>query len=140
MASLGTLLIGSLVIAVVGVLVYWIRFQLRLRSHGGVERKSFVEHFARLDVASDIAGAVYDHYRGVAVWRSFRLSPDDDLEGVFGHAPEEMESSLDAILRELRLTLPPPSILRENDRKLTKVADVVNFVAWVGEHQSVKPR
>lgn len=139
MNSLGRLLMGSLVIAVVGVVVYWIRFQVRLRSHDGVHRKSFMEHFARLGVAPDIAGAVYDHYRGVAVWRRFRLSPDDDLEGVFGHAPEEMDSSLDAILRELRLTLPPPSTLRENDRKLTKVADVVNFVAWVGKHQSVKP-
>ena len=139
MTSLGTLLIGSLVIAVVGVLVFWIRFQVRLRSHNGVDRKSFTEHFARLGVAPDIAGAVYDHYRCVAVWRSFRLSPDDDLEGVFGHAPEEMESSLDAILSELRLTLPPPSILRENDRKLAKVADVVDFVAWVGKHQGLKP-
>lgn len=139
MNSLGTLLIGSIVIAVVGVLVFWIRFQVRLRSHNGVDRNSFMEHFARLGVAPDIAGAVYDHYRGVAVWRSFRLSPDDDLEGVFGHSPEEMDSSLDAILHKLRLTLPPPSTLRENDRQLTKVADVVNFVAWVRKHKSVKP-
>jgi ferredoxin len=139
MTPLGMLPIAALVLVVLAVLAYWMRFQLRLRWHSGIDRESFIGHFACLGVAPDIAGAVYDHYRGVAVWRSFRLSPDDDLQGVFGHTPEEMDSSLDAILSKLSLTLPPPSILREHDRKLTKIADVVNFVAWVGNHQGVEP-
>jgi hypothetical protein len=139
MTPIGTLLISALVLAVLAVLAHWMRFQLRLRFHSGIERESFIAHFVRLDIAPNIAGAVYDHYRGVAVWRSFRLSPDDDLQGVFGQAPEEMDSSVDSILSELNLILPPRSILRDHDRKLTRVADVVAFVAWVGNHQGVKP-
>ena len=139
MTTPSKLLVISLVIAVLGIVVYWIRFQLRLRAHNGIDRQFFIEHFARLGVAHDIAGAVYDHYRGVAVWRSFRVSPNDDLEGVFGHAPEEMDSSLDAILSELRLSPPPASILRDQNRTLTTVADVVDFVAWIGKHQGVRP-
>ncbi len=139
MTQLGAPLVISLVFAVLGVFAYWIRFQLRLRSHNGIDRKSFIEHFVRLGVPSETAGAVYDFYRRGAVWRRFRLAPDDDLEGVFGHTPEEMDSSLDAILAELHLNLPPTSDLLDQDRKLTTVADVVNFVAWVGRHQGVKP-
>lgn len=138
MTSSGALLIIVLVLAVLAVFTYWIRFQLRLRAHDGIDRQSFVAHFVRLGVASDVAGVVYDYYRSVAVWHHFRLSPEDGLEGVFGHAPEEMDSSLDAILSELRLGLPPGSVLQEQDRKLSTIADVVNLVAWIGKHQSVK--
>lgn len=138
MTQLGLPLIILLVLAVLGVFSYWIRSQLRLRSHNGIDRKSFIEHFVRLGVASETAGAVYDHYRREAVWRSFRLAPDDNLEDVFGHTPEEMGSSLDAILTELRLNLPPASELVDQDRKLTTVADVVSFVAWAGRHQGAK--
>ena len=139
MTGLATLLVLAIVLAVLAVAAYWIRFQLRLRSHKGMDKTSFVDHFARGGVTPDIAAAVYDHYRGVAVWQDFRLSPEDDLEQVFGHAPEEMDASLDAILRKLHLSLPPPAVVQSQDRKLTTVADVVSLVAWIGSHQDVRP-
>jgi hypothetical protein len=136
--GLGTCLGVSIVIAVVAVTMYWVRFQLRLRSHHGMERANFVEYFTRRGVSSVVASAVYDHYCGVAVWSHFRISPHDELQQIFGHGPDETDASLDAILRKLRFAIPPPSVMQSPKQGPVTVADVVVLVDWIGSHQSAE--
>jgi hypothetical protein len=138
MTTTGEVLIALVLLAIFAILACWVHYQLRLRSHQGMDRHSFVAHFVRLGVTPGIAGGVYDYYRSVVVWRNFSVSPDDDLDAVFGHVPEETASSLDAVLAKLQLTLPATSVLREHDRKLQTVSDVVNLVAWIEKHQDSK--
>jgi hypothetical protein len=124
-------LAAALVVVCAAVMLY----QWRLRSHRGLDRNSFVEHFARIDASPDVAGAVYDYYRGLSVWRTFQISPEDNLEDVFRHAPEELELALDAILRRLNLSLPLGPELTARDRKQETVSDVVMLVDWIAKHQ-----
>lgn len=138
MTAIGYILVAIIALAVLSVAAYWLRYQWRLRSHQGLDRRLFVEHFARLGIDTEIAATVYDCYKSLVVWRTFQISPNDDLDAVFGHAPEEMDSSLDAILGKLHLSLPPRSLLRERDQKQSTIADVVHLVAWIAEHQSAE--
>ncbi len=91
-----------------------------------------------MGIADEISGAVYDYYKSLAVWSAFEVSPEDDLYQVYGHAPEELDSSLNVIIGRLKLNLPPDSILAEQDRIHKTVADVVRLVAWISDRSTPK--
>ena len=124
---------------VVGVIVLLsfaslaIYYQLRLRGHRGWPRQDFVEHFSAAGVSPGISAAVYDYYAGLAVWRRFGVSPDDNLERVFGHSPEELLDDLEPILRKLNLGIPDDP--DKADWPYTTVTDMVRLVDWISRNQ-----
>jgi hypothetical protein len=135
---MGLLVIVLVALAVSAVLAHKLYYQWRFRSHQGIGRVAFQTQFAQIGIADEVSGAVYDYYKSLAVWSAFEVSASDDLERTYGHAPEELDSSLDVILGRLKLSLPPDSVLAEQDRVHKTVADVVRLVAWIADHQAIR--
>ncbi len=131
---------SQLTIAVVVALIVLLSFaslafyyQLRLRGHRGWSRQAFVEHFSTARISPDISAAVYDYYAGLAVWRRFGVSPEDNLERVLGHSPEELQDDLEPILKKLNLSIPRDP--GKSDWPYATVADMVRIVDWISRNQ-----
>lgn len=134
MTSQVTIAVVVLAIVLLSFACLAMYYQLRLRGHRGWPRQDFIEHFSAAGVSPSISAAVYDYYAGLAVWRSFGVSPEDNLERVFGHSPEELLDDLEPILRKLKLRT--PNNPTKSDWPYTTVTDMVRLVDWISRNQN----
>ncbi|MBV8206878.1 MAG: hypothetical protein JO041_08800 [Acidobacteria bacterium] len=123
--------------AVVLVLVLWnVRFQWELRKHKGMSRASFLAYFTERGISADVAAAVYDYYRSQAIWRTFGISPQDEIAKLFNQDEDDFENDFEVILKRLGLSVPADEAWDARKEPPVKTAeDFVRVVAWASQHQ-----
>ena len=128
---------GIWIVLAAGLLMFFLvigglHYQLKLiRRKGGVSRSAFLAEFQRSGISETISGAVYDHYRGHSLLRSFRVDPDDSLEEVFSQSHDEVDESALELCKQVGVPLPPEEVLRQWPTPLKKVRDMVLWLDWV---------
>jgi hypothetical protein len=110
-------------------------YQLKLRRHAGISRESFVEEFRKNNIPDSIPGAVYDYYQRSAIWRQFRVSPDDSYEEVFLEGEEDIDDDAKYLLKRLGVELPVQSTLDEWNKPRLNLRDMVLWLDWVRRRQ-----
>jgi hypothetical protein len=111
-------------------------YQKGLLKAKGIAKDEFIQLFTSLGVAAEVAASVYDYYQQESGAAAFQVSPQFSLRAVFRKSHEDVDEDVTEILRELRIELPPESILREWPGPLLTVRDVVNWISWVRERRS----
>jgi hypothetical protein len=114
----------------------WALHLKRLKEHTGLSREEFVGHFEALGVAPEIVGAVYDQFQKLGVWKGFKPSPTDTLEGTYKTGDEDLEDNVREVLQWLGFEMPHSGILREWTGPLETLSDVVLWVDWVRTKQN----
>lgn len=129
-----------LTMMVVGILgtvgIAWTRHLRALRGHRGLSRSEFVSHFAALDISPKVAGAAYEHFKGLGVWKGFVPSPADTLEGTYRIVDEDVEDALTDIVRGLGWEMPHSGVLLRWETPVETLDQAVRWLDWVGRQQA----
>ena len=120
--------IGGLVALVI---LSSVRHVYRLRKHGGWKRGDFIAHFESGGVSASVSGAVYDHFQDMGVWKRFSPAPLDSIENTYKAVDEDVTDSLQQILDRLGCEMPNSRKLKQWERPIETVLDVVELVDWV---------
>lgn len=123
--------------AIVLVLVYWnVQYQRRLRKHQDMPRDSFLAYFADRGISAEVAAAVYDYYGSKAVWKTFGVSPGDEIAVLFNQEGDDTEEDFTQILKKLGLEMPYDSAWEARNEPLMRtVEDLVRALVWAGQNQ-----
>jgi hypothetical protein len=122
---------------IVMLLVIWnARFQWKLRKHHGISRASFLAYFVERGVEAKVAAAVYDHYRSYAIWKSFSISPDDEIAVLFNQEGDDTDADLARIVKKLGLEMPSEEAWdARSEPPMKTVDDLIHAVVWAGRNQ-----
>jgi hypothetical protein len=127
------LFIGGFVILAIGS---WLGHLRRLRRHTGQKRSEFTTEFSTAGFSSAVAGAVYDHFKRMGVWKNFCPAPSDTLEQTYQTVDEDVDDNLEEILKQLGYEMPNSAILREWERPVETLSDVVEWLDWAVKKQA----
>jgi hypothetical protein len=122
---------GFIVLILGGIIAY----QLRLFRHRGVSREDFIKEFRKRDLPEAIPAAVYDYYRSSAMWKGFKVSPDDAYAKVFREEHEDIDDDAEQLVKQLGMHMPPEYVRRQWEKRLETLRDMVLWLDWIRQHQ-----
>jgi hypothetical protein len=126
---------GVLVLYIVG---WMIADNAKLRRRRGPSRDEFIAAFQNENIPEKISAAVYDRCTRFAS-RGYAPSPDDTYDGVLRMLHEDVDDEAELLVKELRLVLPAESVLREWPSPVRTIRDMVLWLDWVRQHQTMFP-
>ncbi len=135
MIGLWTVLLYIFGAGIALVFIATIVHQLRLHRHRGVSREDFVKEFRKLEIPDTIPAAVCDYYKSLAVSKRFTISPDDTYSDLFSDELEDIDDDAEHLVQKLGMQLPAESVLREWEKPLKTLRDMVLWLNWIHQHQ-----
>jgi hypothetical protein len=129
------ILAAFVVFIVAATLVY----QWRMRKHRGVSREEFIATFADAAIPTEISAAVYDYYKKSVIFNNFSVAPDDSYEHVLRKGHDDIDDDAQHLVRKLGMELPIEPVLREWDKPIKTLREMVLWLNWVRQHQEVAP-
>jgi hypothetical protein len=129
------ILAGFVVFAVVATIVS----QWRMRKHRGVSREEFIAAFADAAIPTEIPAAVYDYYKTRVMFKKFTVAPDDSFDKTFHMIHDDVADEAEHLVRKLGMELPIEPALREWEKPIATLRDMVLWLNWVRQHQEVAP-
>jgi hypothetical protein len=131
----------NLLLYVIGPFVFFIVCatlvrHLRFLGHRGMTRTAFVAEFVILGVPEQISAKVYDYYKRESSSKTFAVSPRDSLADVFGrHDEVGLEDDIEDLFHGLSLRYPEELTLRQWQKPLETIRDMVLWLNWISQHQ-----
>ena|ERR1700688_29258 len=112
-------------------------FQWRMRKHRGVPREEFIATFTDAAIPTEISAAVYDYYKRSVIFKNFSVAPDDSYEHVFHKGHDDIDDDAQHLVRQLGMELPIEPVLRQWEKPIETLRDMVFWLNWVRQHQEV---
>lgn len=110
-------------------------FQWRMSKHRGVSREQFIAAFAETTIPMEIPAAVYDYYKKGVIFKDFGVAPGDSYEHVLHEGHEDIEDDGLHLVRQLGMELPIEPVLREWEKPIETLRDMVLWLDWVRQRQ-----
>jgi hypothetical protein len=120
---------------IIFIVVATIVFQWRMGKHRGVSREEFIAAFADAAIPTEIPAAVYDYYKRGVISKNFSVAPGDSYEHVLHEGHEDIEDDGQHLVRKLGMELPTEPVLREWEKPLETLRDMVLWLNWIRQHQ-----
>ncbi|MBW4518014.1 MAG: hypothetical protein KME11_22665 [Timaviella obliquedivisa GSE-PSE-MK23-08B] len=134
-----------LLMGVIAVVVFWTAAatgfkwfqQYRLkRSRKGQNRQSFVRYFIVEGIPEAIAIEVYRYLQKLQLVKNFPVSPEDNIEQVYGLQDEDLTEAIVAIAQICRVPIPPENSPLWSQAHVFSVEDLIRFIDFLRQSNS----
>jgi hypothetical protein len=137
------LLFGVIAVVVIWTLatsgVKWFKQYRLKRDRRGQDRDSFVRYFVVEGIPEAVSVAVYRYFQKLQMVKNFPVSPEDNIEQVYGLQDEDLTEAIVDIAQICRFPVPPDTSPIWNQAYIFSVEDLVRFVASLGEPDPDSP-
>jgi hypothetical protein len=103
--------------------------QYRLKSsRTGQDRSTFIRYFVVEGVPEAVSVAVYRYFQKLQWVNNFPVSPEDNIEQVYGLQDEDLTEAIVEIAQSCRYPIPPESSPIWSQAYIFTIEDLVRFV------------
>ncbi len=129
-----------LLMGVIAIVVIWTaastgfkwlkQYQLK-RSRKGQNRQSFVRYFVVEGIPEALAIEVYRYLQKLQMVKGFPVSPEDNMEHIYGLQDEDLTEAIVEIARICRVFVPPENSPLWNQAHIFSVEDLIRFIDFL---------
>jgi hypothetical protein len=109
----------------------WLKQYRLKRSRKGQNRQSFVRYFIVEGIPEAIAIEVYRYLQKLQWVKGFPVSPEDNMEQVYGLQDEDLTEAIVEIAKICRVTIPPANSPLWTQAHIFSVEDLIRFVDFL---------
>jgi hypothetical protein len=109
----------------------WLKQYRLKRSRKGQNRQSFVRYFVVEGISEALVMEVYRYLQKLQWVKSFPVSPEDNLEQVYGLRDEDLTEAIVEIVKVCRVPLPPDNSPLWIQAHIFTVEDLIRFVDFL---------
>ncbi|MCU0568950.1 MAG: hypothetical protein MUF49_20420 [Oculatellaceae cyanobacterium Prado106] len=109
-------------------LVQRLRASQLKRQRQGQSLESFLRYFVVDDIPETLAAEVYRYFQKLQQVRNFPVSPEDDIEKVYGLRDENLLDAIAEIAQNCRYPVPPDNDPIWGQALIVTIEDLVRFV------------
>lgn len=129
-----------LLMGVIAIVVIWTAAangfkwfkQYRLKqSRKGQDRQSFVRYFIVEGIPEALVIEVYRYLQKLQWVKGFPVSPEDDMEQVYGLQDEDLTEAIVEIAKICRVPIPPANSSLWNQAHIFSVEDLIRFIDFL---------
>jgi hypothetical protein len=126
------LLLGVIAIVVVWTATAtgfkWLKQYRLKRSRKGQDRQSFVRYFVVEGIPEALAIEVYRYLQKLQMVKGFPVSPEDDMENIYGLQDEDLTAAILEIAKICRTPIPPENSPLWSQAHVFSVEDLIRFI------------
>lgn len=109
----------------------WLKQYRLKRSRKGQNRQSFVRYFVVEGIPEALATEVYRYLQKLQLVKGFPVSPEDDLERVYGLRDENLTEAIVDIVKVCRIPIPPENSPLWVQAHIFSVEDLIRFIDFL---------
>ncbi|NJR40376.1 MAG: DUF908 domain-containing protein [Leptolyngbyaceae cyanobacterium CSU_1_4] len=109
----------------------WLKQYRLKRSRKGQNRQSFVRYFIVEGIPETIAVEVYRYLQKLQLVKSFPVSPEDDMQQIYGLQDEDLTEAIVAIAHICRVPIPPENSPLWAQAQVFSVEDLIRFIDFL---------
>jgi len=111
----------------------WLKqYQLK-RSRKGQNRQSFVRYFVVEGIPEALVIEVYRYLQKLQLVKGFPVSPEDNLEQVYGLRDEDLTEAIVNIVRLCNIPIPPENSPLWIQAHIFSVEDLIRFIDFLSQ-------
>lgn len=129
-----------LLMGVIAIVVIWTaastgfkwlkQYQLK-RSRKGQNRQSFVRYFVVEGIPEALVIEVYRYLQKLQMVKGFPVSPEDDMQHVYGLQDEDLTEAIIEIAQICRVPVPPENSPLWTQAHIFSVEDLIRFIDFL---------
>jgi hypothetical protein len=111
--------------------IKWFKQYRLKRSRKGQDRQSFVRYFIVEGIPEALVIEVYRYLQKLQWVKGFPVSPEDDMEQVYGLQDEDLTEAIIEIAKICRVPIPPANSPLWNQAHIFSVEDLIRFIDFL---------